>query len=141
MKATTKWMAHRLAASIVIGAVLATGGAWAADWTVSENTMLTADTTVDALTVDSGVTLDLNGHSLTCSSLAGSGTITRTGENTNLTSADTTEPYHVTWFIKADTGNDVMNGPLRTENDTTPRNLFDDEDSTRVLMSVRWPVP
>ena len=39
---------------------------------------LTADTTVDALTVESGVTLDLNGYKLTCTSLAGTGTITST---------------------------------------------------------------
>ena len=114
---------------------LATASAWAADWTVSENTSLTEDKTVDALTVNEGVTLDLNGYKLTCTSLVGSGTITSPDGDTDLTSPDTTEPYHVTWLIKADTGNDVMNGPLRTENDTTPRNLFDDEDSTRVLMS------
>jgi hypothetical protein len=49
--------------------------AWAADLKVSENTTLSKDTTVDALTVEEGVTLDLAGYSLTCSSLAGSGTI------------------------------------------------------------------
>ena len=126
----------------ILGGVfaLAISSAWAEDWKVSENTWLTEDKTVDALTVNEGVTLDLNGYKLTCTSLDcmsldGNGTITSPDGDTDLTSADTTEPYHVTWFIKADTGNDVMNGPLRTENDTTPRNLFDDEDSTRVLMS------
>ena len=68
--------ARRLAASLAIITALVTGGAYAADWTVSENTTLTEDMTVDALTVDSGVTLDLAGYSLTCTSLAGEGTIT-----------------------------------------------------------------
>ena len=58
----------------------AASGAWAEDdWTVSENTKLTEDMTVGALTVNSGVTLDLNGYKLTCTSLDGSGTITSTG--------------------------------------------------------------
>ena len=86
MKTQTKRSTRRLAASIVITAALATVGAYAADWTVSENTTLTADTTVDALTVNSGVTLDLAGNSLTCSSLAGSGTIMSEGGDTDLTS-------------------------------------------------------
>ena len=51
-----------------------------------EDTRLSADMTVDTLTVNAGVTLDLNGYKLTCSALAGSGTITRTGENDDLTS-------------------------------------------------------
>ena len=129
---TTKRATHRLAASVAIVLALAVTGAYAADWTVSADTMLTADTTVDALTVEDGVTLNLNGYSLTCTSLAGSGTITRTGENTNLTSADTTEPYHVTWLIKADT--EDATSPETLASSTTPRNLFDYDDSTRVLM-------
>jgi len=86
MKTTTKWMAHRLAASLAIVLALATSSAWAANWTVSADTMLTADTTVDALTIEEGITLDLNGYSLTCSSLAGSGTITSPDGATDLTS-------------------------------------------------------
>ena len=78
MKTPTKRATRRLAASLAIITALVTGGAYAADWTVSENTTLTEDMTVDALTVDSGVTLDLNGYKLYCSSLAGSGTITNT---------------------------------------------------------------
>ena len=65
---------------------LATAGAWAADaWIVSENTKLTADVTVGALTVNSGVTLDLNGYKLTCTSLSGSGTITSLATGEDLT--------------------------------------------------------
>ena len=56
--------------------IIAANAVLAADWTVSENTVLTADRTVDALTVEDGVTLDLNRYSLTCTSLAGTGTIT-----------------------------------------------------------------
>lgn len=76
MNTTTKRSTRRLVASIAIITALATTGAWAEDWTVSENTALTADMTVDALTVEEGVTLDLNGYKLTCSSLSGEGTIT-----------------------------------------------------------------
>ena len=65
---------------------LATSSAWAEDeWTVSENTKLTADVTVGALTVNSGVTLDLNGYKLTCTSLSGSGTITSLATGEDLT--------------------------------------------------------
>ena len=56
---------------------LVTSGAWAADaWIVGEDTKLTEDMTVGALTIDEGVTLDLAGYKLTCTSLDGSGTIT-----------------------------------------------------------------
>lgn len=98
MKTPTNRTAHRLAAVLAIATAFATTGAWAADWTVSENTALTEDKTVDALTVDSGVTLDLNGCSLTCTSLAGSGTITSTG-STDLTSPEAAgaTPSAVTW--------------------------------------------
>ena len=57
---------------------LVTSGVWADNWTVSGNTTLTEDMTVEALIVDSGVTLDLNGYKLTCTSIDGSGTITST---------------------------------------------------------------
>ena len=68
--------------------IIAAGAVLAADWTVEEDTRLPADKTVDTLTVNAGVTLDLNGYKLTCSALAGSGTITRTGENDDLTSPE-----------------------------------------------------
>ena len=46
--------------------------AWAADRTISSNYTLTADETVDGiLTVESGVTVDLDGHNLTVQGLAG----------------------------------------------------------------------
>ena len=120
----TKRTAHRLAAVLAIITAFATIGAWAADWTVSENTALTEDKTVDALTVDSGVTLDLNGCSLTCTSLAGSGTITSTG-STDLTSSSGT----VTWITKFGTGNDDPQGALYSEDAISPTNLFDDDIS------------
>ncbi len=96
----------------------------AEDWTVDADTTLTADTTVDALTVEDGVTLDLNGYSLTCSSLAGSGTIT--SPSGTLTSPDTTEPYHVTWITKFGTDGAESNGNVRSNNSNQepPRNLF-----------------
>lgn len=64
----------------------AAGAVLAGDWTVEEDTCLSADKTVDTLTVNAGVTLDLNGYKLTCSALAGSGTITSPGGNDDLTS-------------------------------------------------------
>lgn len=68
--------------------IIAANAVLADDWTVEEDTRLSADMTVDTLTVNAGVTLDLNGYKLTCSALAGSGTITRTGENDDLTSPE-----------------------------------------------------
>ena len=123
MKTPTKQTAHRLAAVLAIATTLATTGAWAEDWTVSENTPLTEDKTVDALTVEEGVTLDLNGCSLTCTSLADSGTITSTSD-------DLTSPSGaVTWITKFGTENATQNGLVRTgtnPNATTPANLFND---------------
>lgn len=57
------------------------------DWTVTEDTRLTGDMTVGALTVEAGVTLDLNGYKLTCSSVAGSGTITTSPASGDLTAS------------------------------------------------------
>ena len=76
MKTSTLTQATRrilLAAAVTTTATLS---AMVEDWTVDADTTLTEDMTVDALTVDSGVTLDLAGYSLTCTSLAGEGTIT-----------------------------------------------------------------
>ena len=123
MKPRAKQTAHRLAAVLSLALAFAIGEAWSANWTVSENTTLTEDKTVDALTVNSGVTVDLAGYSLTCSSLAGSGTITST-------SADLTTPSGtVTWITKFGTENATQNGLVRTgtnPNATTPANLFND---------------
>ena len=123
MKTPIKQTAHRLAAVLAIITAFAATGAWAADWTVSENTTLTVDTTVDALTVEEGVTLDLNGYKLYCTSLAGSGTITSTSD-------DLTSPSGaVTWITKFGTENATQNGLVRTgtnPNATTPANLFND---------------
>ena len=114
MKTPTKQTAHRLAAVLAIA--FATTGAWAADWTVSENTTLTADTTVDALTVEEGVTLDLNGYKLYCTSLDGSGTITST--DINLTTPSGT----------------VTSSPDTLYNSTTPQMLFDNDTGNRALL-------
>ena len=131
MKTPTRRTARRLAAVLAIITAFAATGTWAEDWTVSGNTTLTEDKTVDALTVNSGVTVDLAGYSLTCSSLAGSGTITSTF--TDLTSPSGA----VTWITKFGTGNDVREGDLRN-NTTSPTNLFDNaisnNDSDRILV-------
>ena len=96
-----------------IALLFGTGGAWAADWTVSENTTLTADTTVDALTVNSDVTLNLNGYKLYCTSLSGSGTITSTG-------LDLTEPG----------GTFTMVSPSATKNGSVAK-LFNNNNTYR----------
>ena len=91
---------------------------FAENWTVSENTTLTADTTVDALTVEDAVTLDLAGYSLTCSSLAGSGTITSLSGTTDLTSPDT-DGTHVTWSTNGGTAQNASGDGTNLFNNTT----------------------
>ena len=100
--------------------IIAANAVLAADWTVSENTVLTADRTVDALTVEDGVTLDLNGYKLTCSALSGSGTITSTGENDDLTSPEAAgdTPSAVTWHYEGT----ILEGSVT--------NLFDNDFTT-----------
>ena len=120
MKTPTKRTSYRLAA--VLSLAFAATGAWAANWTVSANTVLTEDKTVDELTVEDGVTLDLNGYKLYCSSVAGSGTITSPSADADLTEPDTSEPYNVTWIANYGTAAASANGGLY--NSTTPRNLF-----------------
>ena len=116
MKTTAKRTAHRLAAVLAIITAFATTGAWAEDWTVSESTTLTADTTVDALTVEEGVTLDLNGYKLYCTSLAGSGTIT--SSDINLATPSGT----------------VTSSPDTLYSSTTPQMLFDNDTGNRALL-------
>ena len=114
---SSSWRLRSLFAFILSVALLfGVSDAWAADWTVSESTTLTEDTTVDALTVEEGITLDLNGYSLTCTSLAGSGTITST--LTDLTMPSGT----------------VTSSPDTLYNDTTPQMLFDNDTGTRALL-------
>jgi hypothetical protein len=111
--------------------------AWAADLTVSENTTLTKDTTVDALTVEEGVTLDLAGYSLTCSSLAGSGTITSTGSTTDLTSPDT-GGTHVTWRTNGGTAQNAQGGNgANLFNNTSPSSAYDcSNNDKRILVKT-----
>lgn len=77
-KQATSQSSRRVLLAVAAFSALAFSPSLAADWEVEENTTLTADKTVDALTVNTGVTLDLNGYKLTCTSLAGEGTITST---------------------------------------------------------------
>ena len=100
---------------------LVAGGAWAVDWTVSENTTLTEDKTVDALTVESGVTLDLNGYKLTCTSLSGSGTITSLAIGEDLTNPN---------------GTCAMSSPSAVYGGSVAA-LFDDEGQTSYSTSHR----
>ena len=59
-----------------LSAIVLSSVASAADLTVEKDLHLTADMTVERLTVKEGVTLNLNEYKLTCSSLDGAGTIT-----------------------------------------------------------------
>ena len=99
-----------------IALLFGANSALAADLKVSENTILTKDTTVDALTVEEGVTLDLAGYSLYCTSLVDSGTITSTF-------IDLTMPSGT-----------VTSSPDTLYNDTTPQMLFDNDTGTRALL-------
>ena len=128
---------RRLVASIaIITALFATSSAWAADWTVDVDTTLTEDKTVDALTVNSDVTLDLAGFNLTCSSLAGAGTITNTGGSSDLTSPSGT----VTWSTQAGnatgTLNDATSGANLFNNNFVSSSIHNDHNSNdkRVLV-------
>ena len=110
-----KMSIRKTISAIAAAFALVTGSAQAADdWTVSENFTLTEDMSVGALTVDSGVTLDLAGHKLTCSSLDGSGTITST-------EADLTTP----------SGTCTKVSPSQAYNKTVVDNLFNDNTTYR----------
>lgn len=128
MKTRAKQTARRLAAVLAIALAFATTGAWAEDWTVSGNTALTEDKTVDALTVDSGVTLDLNGCSLTCTSLAGSGSITNT-------STDLTSPSGaVTWSTNGGTAQTASGNGTNLFNNTSPSGASDCSNNGKRIM-------
>ena len=84
--------------------------------TYSDDTALDADVTFDGIvTVESGKTLDLNGHNLTAYSIAGDGTIS--AGLLDLTSPDP-DGERVTW-----TANGVAQGAIHDGN-PTPLNLF-----------------
>ena len=129
----TKRATRRLAASLAIITALATGGAYAADWTVSENTTLTEDMTVDALTVDSGVTLDLAGYKLTCTSLSGSGTITSTGEDLTTPGGICTNAAPSGSLYRGTTAN-LFNNNFTYREDTTSRILLNNKNTNLPLM-------
>lgn len=122
--------------------IIAANAVLAADWTVSENTVLTADRTVDALTVEDGVTLDLNGYKLTCSALSdsGSGTITRTGENDDLTSPDT-DGTHVTWSTKDGEATGAYSGVgSNLFNNVITQSSTNDDDKRMMLYKSKLPL-
>ena len=80
---------------------------------------LSIDETYDAVGIENGVTLNLAGNILACSSLAGTGTITSTDGD-----ADLTEPNGVvTWSTKGGTGQTAFGG--------TGENLFNDTSWTK----------
>ena len=103
-------------------------------WIVSENTTLTADTIVDALTVE-GATLNLNGYKLYCTSLDESGTITSTGGTTDLTSPDT-DGTHVTWSTNGGTAQNAQGGNgANLFNNTSPSTDTDcRNDGKRIIV-------
>ena len=100
--------------------------AWAEDWEVRENTALTEDKTVGALIVNSGVTLDLNGYKLTCTSLSGSGTITSlaTGEDLTMSGGN---------CAKAAPSGDLYRG--RVANLFNNKYSYIQDDESRILLN------
>ena len=92
------------------------------DFTVDKDYVLTANESVGMLSVGSGATIDLNGYTLTCSDISGSGAITSTGGNQ--ASPDGT----VTCCIKADTSPESVE---KLYSDTLPKNLFDNNTSNK----------
>ena len=80
---------------------------------------LSIDEAYDAVGIENGITLNLAGNILTCSSLAGTGTITSTGGD-----ADLTEPNGVvTWSTKDGIGQGAYGG--------TGENLFNNTSWTK----------
>ena len=111
---------------------------FAADRTISSDYALTSDETVDGiLTVESGVTVDLNGYNLVVQGLAGGGTINFT--NNDLTSPDP-NGERVTWSVKGTAQGAIQGG--------TPRNLFNNnyarantDNSKRILLKCDSHLP
>ena len=69
--------ARKLMALAAICAATASSTSWAADMTISTDQVLNDDLTVDGtLTVASGATVDINGHTLSVKGLAGAGHLT-----------------------------------------------------------------
>ena len=115
------WIGNVWAASLRFN-ILKTLGIYE-DFTVDKDYELTANESVGMLSVGSGATIDLNGYTLTCSDISGSGAITSTGGNQ--ASPDDT----VTCCIKADTSYEVSVEKLYS--DTLPKNLFDNNTSNK----------
>ena len=106
----------------------------AEDWTVSGNTTLTEDKSVDKLTVNSGVTLDLNGYKLYCTSLAGSGTIISSN------SSDLTIPSGtVTWSVAEGSG--TVNGSGENLfNNVIPTSATSQNDERIMVAKAKLPL-
>ena len=97
-------------------------------WIVTENTVLTSDRTIGALTVNAGVKLDLNGYKLTCSSVNGSGTITSTVKSGDV---DVTSP---TGEFKMVSPSAYTKGPVSNIfNDNT---YYSQGDKDRLLLDL-----
>ena len=92
------------------------------DFTVDKDYELTANESVGMLSVGSGATIDLNGYTLTCSDISGSGTVK--SSRTNQVSADGSVKCCITRYEEVTT---------ELYSNTSPENLFDNDTSTRVL--------
>ena len=115
------WMGNVWAASLRFN-ILKTLGIYE-DFTVDKDYVLTANESVGMLSVGSGATIDLNGYTLTCSDISGSGTVK--SSRTNQVSADGSVKCCIT-----------RDEEVTTElySNTSPENLFDNDTSTRVLL-------
>lgn len=93
------------------------------DFTVDKDYVLTANESVGMLSVGSGATIDLNGYTLTCSDISGSGAVK--SSRTNQVSADGSVKCCIT-------SDEVVTTELYSK--TSPEDLFDNDTSTRVLL-------
>ena len=131
----------RIKFTLAAVAAMFAGLAAFADETISADTTLTADRTVSGtLTVEAGATVNLNGHKLTVSGLAGTGKIA--AGRIDLTMPETTYGTHVTAYtngVFSETG--ILYSDGTTIRSVT--NLFSNINgnaSKTILYKTLWPL-
>ena len=117
-------------AALVAICVAAVVPSWAADRVITSDYTLSADETVDGtLTVAPGVTVDLNGHNLTVSALAGGGNSLIGGR------------YQILGYLTADRSQYVMSDytPLASDRVVMKFRFADDSKVYQFLFCTRLP--
>ena len=115
-------------AALALAALAMAGSAFAADLTVTTDTSLDGDTVVETLVVSPGVTLDINGHSLTANSIGTGreGLIEGRYAPCNSVTAETAGPYIMTDYTLK--GTDCVEARI---------NLLEATGSARMLFGAR----